>query len=160
MVLLGGILGRRGRDYRGRRRELEVMYTLCAYCERNAAEVCREDGVEDPEDALSHVVVKEKQVLLCTKCRELFAPSAISDIERLLSAPIDFPPGVTAVEHTCPQLQHEGKTEEEATYEVIMKREGDFYTATCQFCGVTVRSSAAEDFFGNEKEGRSPLPGE
>lgn len=134
---------------------MEVLYTMCAYCERTTAEICKEDDVEDPESALEYAVVGGKRILLCETCRAKFAPQSMADIQAVLEAPVEFPPGITAVEHVCPELQHQGKTEEEAELELIMHLEGEWYTVTCPFCGVTARSKAGEQPFGPKQ----PPPG-
>lgn len=120
---------------------MSVMYNMCAWCERTDQEIYVEDDLEDIEDALELTQIGDKRVSLCGRCRKLHAPNAKTDYEALLATPIDFPPGVTAIEHTCPELTFQGKSDE-ATFEMILTREGDYYTATCPHCGATVRSLA------------------
>jgi hypothetical protein len=123
----------------------QVVLTACVYCERSQGEIIASGAAENEEEALRFVLIGESQVLLCPGCRAKYAAHYDEELDELLNGPITFPPGVTAIEHTCPELEFQGKTEAEATNVLVMERKGDYYTATCEHCGVTVRSLAEDD---------------
>ena len=72
---------------------------LCYYCERTPKDILLIGETESELDALDWVVVGEANVLLCQDCREKYVDDQMADLQRLLEGPIEFPAGVTAVEH-------------------------------------------------------------
>ncbi len=128
--------------------------SLCVYCETTPDELVRLGRATDALEALVWLKVGEFPLLLCHQCVHDHAPASAGIEENymeLLDGPIEFPPGVTAVEHTCPELQYQGKDDEEATFILEMHREDTHYWATCKFCGVEVRSRAVDGPLSTEE---------
>lgn len=119
---------------------MSYILSFCVYCERSVAEICREDGIDDPEEATDFVKVGERHIVLCEECRSRFAPDAPTGMDSLLNGPIEFPPGITAVQHICPELRARGLDEEMAEVTLEMQLSDGWYSATCPHCGVTARS--------------------
>jgi hypothetical protein len=122
-----------------------VILDLCSYCERSPRDLVQEGLAEEEDEALQYYKVGENQVLLCGECAERYADENEFNLDALASCPITFPPGVTAVEHTCPALELQGKLAEQATVLLQLTRNGDYNVVTCEHCGVTVRSLAEDD---------------
>src|SRR4051812_44905872 len=120
-----------------------VILTTCVYCEASKDEIlARHPGLE-PDMALRFVLIKENQVLLCPDCRKKHAAWFDEELDELMNGPVTFPPGVTAVEHVCPELEYQGMSAEDATSTLVLERRdggGDYIYATCPHCEVTVRS--------------------
>jgi len=123
----------------------EAILEICAYCEASKEEILASGKAKTDEDALRFVLIGEDTVLLCPDCREKYAAYVDDEMDELLNGPVTFPPGVTAVEHVCPELEFQGKNELEATSILEMVRDGDYYVATCPHCEVTVRSLADDE---------------
>ncbi len=122
-----------------------VVLTTCVYCEDSIADILAKGTASTEEEALTFVVVGDARLLLCPDCRRTYAAHYDAELDELMTGPITFPPGVTAIQHTCPELEFQKKTETEATFVLTMGRVGEYYTATCPHCGVTVRSLAEDD---------------
>lgn len=124
---------------------MQITLDLCVYCEQKPEEIVAAGYAETIDEALLWVKVGQNRIQLCPDCRQKSAPEADEDYEKLLEGPIDFTPGVTAIEHCCPELEFQGKSEEEATTIIQMEREGGYYWAKCPHCGVVVRSIAEDE---------------
>lgn len=124
---------------------MQVSLNLCVSCERSPDKLVELELAPNEDEALEWVLHQGQRKLLCMECRLKYFPSATTDLDKLLEGPIDFPPGVTVVEHTCPQLEYEGKSEAEATLELKMERDGAYYHTTCPYCNVSVRSLSTDD---------------
>lgn len=124
---------------------MRVLLDLCVYCERTPTEIVEAGDAETDEDALAYAKIGENQVLLCPKCTDEYVPEPEIGLEELKKAPVSFPPGVTAVEHSCPALDEDGEAPQWSTFVLQMTRNGDYYSATCPHCGITVRSLAEDE---------------
>lgn len=124
---------------------MRIILDICVYCERKAAEIVAEGDAEDEDSALVYVKVLENQVLLCPVCIEEHTMDVEQPFELPPNGPVNFPPGVRSIEHTCPALEENGDAPQWSTYTLDMPLKGDYYTATCQHCGITVRSLATSD---------------
>lgn len=124
---------------------LSPLFHLCVYCERTIAEICFEDDVGDPEDAVELTSVGGKPISLCGKCRELYAADAKTGFDTILDSPVEFPPGITAVAHICPELRKQGLDEDLAEVELVMALKDGWYSAKCPHCGVEARSRPVLD---------------
>src|SRR5262245_6709708 len=121
------------------------MKPVCAYCETTAAEAIEAGLAANEDEALRFVLIGESQVLLCPACRKENAEWFDAEIDELLNGPVTFPPGVTALEHVCPEVEFNGGTPEQATLVLrLTERRGDYLYATCPHCQVTVRSLTEE----------------
>jgi predicted anti-sigma-YlaC factor YlaD len=118
---------------------------LCAYCELTEEEIVASGLLEEDELPLTEVRVNDHSVNLCPACRARFTSAPADHYADLLAAPVDFPPGVTAVEHCCPELEFRGIPEDEATFILTMERRDAYMWAQCEHCKVVVRSLAEED---------------
>lgn len=121
--------------------KFDQVLSVCAYCERNAAEVAA-DTLVPAEDALQPVNVGGNRVLLCPADRQDRAPMTEEEQWELLNAPIDLPAGITALNHICPMLSYDGYTDEEATIRLDLRPEGQYFVVNCPECGMVVRSAA------------------
>jgi hypothetical protein len=140
---------------------------VCAYCEKGRDEIVAEFAaarlapltVEEREamtdEALRFVLVSGNRVLLCPDDRrypadhvlagELRPPLTDQEMLELLNAPIDLPPGVTALKHHCPMLEFDGFSEDEASFTVELQPEGNYMVGGCTECGMQVRSPVLSD---------------
>jgi hypothetical protein len=116
---------------------------VCVYCERTPEEIVAASDVGELAGALRPAIVADNRIELCPRCIRLHAPYGADDPWRLDSAPITFPPGITAIEHHCPELEEEG-FEEEAYFVLEFSRDGAYYVGWCEHCGVLVRSLAED----------------
>jgi uncharacterized protein with PIN domain len=119
--------------------------TVCAYCERTIPEILDSGATNDPDMALRFVMVGENRTKLCPDCTSKYAPPGADDLHKLLEGPITFPPGVTAVEHCCPELEFRGMDEDDATFVIEMARKGEYYVGSCPHCNVVIRSLSEDE---------------
>lgn len=144
---------------------MKPIIECCAYCEKTRQEVVAEfaaarlaplqaeELAEVEREALRYVVVNGNRVLLCLDDRRYPADHplagelrpALTEQEQLdlLTAPIDLPPGITALSHHCPMLEYDGFSEEEATHTIELVADDDrpgFLWGRCVECGMEVRS--------------------
>ncbi len=146
---------------------MKPIIDCCAYCERTRDEVVAkiaasrlaplqdEERAEVEAEALRYVLVSGNRVLLCLEDRVYPADHALAGQLRpalteeeqieLLNAPIDLPPGITALSHHCPMLEFDGWPEDEATHTIELVREGSFMVGYCPECGMSVRSPVQSD---------------
>jgi hypothetical protein len=110
----------------------------CAYCERSAAEIVNEDNVP-PDEALRFVLIGGANVLLCPDCCGLREPLNESEVNDLLTAVIDLPPNIRAIEHHCPAL--EAEEDPFPVFTVRLTRQGDYFLGGCEHCGMRLRSA-------------------
>jgi hypothetical protein len=135
---------------------------VCAYCEKDRDEVVSEfekarlaplsadERQQITDEALRFVLVSGNRVLLCPDDRrypadhalagELRPPLTEAEMIELLNAPIDLPPGISSLKHNCPMLEFDGFAEDEATFMVELRQEGNFMVGGCTECGMQVRS--------------------
>jgi len=119
---------------------MRVILDICVYCERKAAEIVADGDAEDEDTALAYVKILDNQVLLCPVCIEAHTKDVEQPFELPPNGPVTFPPGIRSIEHTCPVLEENGEAPQWATYTLQMRLSGDYYIATCDHCGITVRS--------------------
>lgn len=124
---------------------MRVILDICVYCERKPAEIVAAGDAESEDEALSYIRIGENQVLLCPVCEETFAPGGNEQILELADRVVTFAPGIRSIEHTCPALEENGEAPHWATYTLELHRKDDYYFATCEHCGITVRSIATDD---------------
>lgn len=146
---------------------MKQIIDCCAYCERTRDDVVAkiaaarlaplndEERAEVEREALRFVLVGNNRVLLCLDDRVYPADHplagqlrpAMTEAEQLelLHAPIDLPPGVTALDHHCPMLEYDGFSPEEASFRVELVRDGDYMVGGCPECGMQVRSPVLSD---------------
>lgn len=123
---------------------------LCVWCERTVTEIVAEaalEGFDVPrEEAVQVCLVSSHQVALCPDCRADREPLTEEEVDELLNAPIDLPPGITKLVHICPMMVYDNFSEEESTFEVALFREegSDHYEGHCVECGMSVRSPVLE----------------
>lgn len=119
------------------------MEMCCSYCERSCTDIMQSGVVTKPSDALVWVRIHGRPILLCAECRLRFSDPR-SYFNQLLSQPIQFPEGVTSIEHTCPQLEFAGYPPDQCTFVLEMKKEDTCFRAMCPHCGVVVQSVCAK----------------
>ena len=119
--------------------------TMCTYCERSLEELLESGAARTPEEALQYVLIGDHRTVLCPDCIAAHAPPGAADPQKMLDGPITFPPGVTEMEHCCPELEARGLDEALACFTLHMERRHDYYVATCPHCGVTIRSLAEDE---------------
>lgn len=132
---------------------MKDIINVCAYCERNADEVVAETATSrllpvSLEEALQFVRVGNNRVLLCPDDRADRTPLTEAEMWELINAPVDLPPGVTALAHHCPMLEYDGFPEKEATYTVELEEDDEqpgFLVGRCPECGMSVRSPVLGD---------------
>lgn len=145
---------------------MKDIIECCAYCEKTREEVVAEfvtarlQPLQDEEraelerEALRYVLVNGNRVLLCLDDRrypsdhplagELRPALTEEEMIELLNAPIDLPPGITALDHHCPMLEYDGFAPEESTFRIELVLEGDYMVGACTECGMQVRSPVAQ----------------
>jgi hypothetical protein len=94
---------------------------------------------------LRYVLIGPNRTKLCPDCIAKYAPPGADDLQKLLEGPITFPPGITAVQHCCPEKEFQGATEEEATFVIAMTKEGEYYVGSCPHCNVVIRSLSEDE---------------
>jgi hypothetical protein len=144
---------------------MKSIIDVCAYCEASREDVVakiaaarlaplNEDELAEVEsEALRYVLVGGNRVLLCLDDRaypadhplagQLRPPMTEEEQLELLSAPIDLPPGITALAHHCPMLEFDGFPEAEATFQVERIADEDhpgYLWGKCTEGGMEVRS--------------------
>ncbi len=115
---------------------MRELLSVCAYCERDEAQIAS-------ENALVFVNIGGTRVLLCLDCRQEKPAMSEDEMWELLNAPIDLPPGITALQHHCPMLEYDGFDKAEATSTLELIPDDDkpgFLYAHCGECGMSVRS--------------------
>jgi hypothetical protein len=118
---------------------MHILLNLCVYCERLDAELAVLGLAESAESALEWVRLSSgTTVLLCEECIKRFAPNVRPYQEE---GPIDFPPGITAIDHYCAELEGRGLLEDDCTVVLELEpTEGDFCEVRCPHCGIHLRS--------------------
>ena len=150
---------------------MKNIIDCCAYCEATREEVVAklaasrlaplqgEERAEAEREALRYVLVNSERglhrVLLCPEDRmypadhqfagQLRPPMTEAEQIELLYAPVELPPGVTALSHHCPMMEFDGFPTEEATFTVELERDGDYMVGYCSECGMSVRSPVLSD---------------
>lgn len=84
--------------------------------------------------------VGDRFLQLCEECRHRFNIPVASDDE-VMYAPVDLPPGVFELEHTCPALLLDRLPREACRLRIVLVEVHPGYrSAECPSCGVGVRS--------------------
>jgi hypothetical protein len=105
----------------------------CAYCERTREEIIQSGLTTSNEDVLRYVLVGDRQGYRQLSQHEMWA---------LLCAPVDLPDGCVLYVHTCPMLQYDGFSDDEAVIEIELQSDGEYFIGNCPECGIAVRSRA------------------
>jgi hypothetical protein len=144
-----------------------TLNNMCCYCERSIQELQSDDSANsiDAEagsslfgeaidelfninTGLTNLLINSSVITLCQQCREQFAPDApvITPENYTQLAPITFPPGITSIEHHCPQLDEQILGDDDASFvlELQLQSDGRYYAAQCPHCQVRIRSLAVD----------------
>lgn len=105
---------------------MRVLLSICAYCEEATA-------------SLQYTAVGGRMVILCSRCRADRQPLTPAEVAEWLTAPVEVPPGLLAVEHHCPMLEYDGF---DASITLPLALEGAYRRVRCPECGIVIRSAA------------------
>lgn len=133
---------------------MKSIITCCVYCERSPEEVLEEPTLRQvmqletdavlpkPTEILQFVSIGSTRVLLCPFCRGERPIITPAEDYALLNAPIEFPPNILSVEHSCSMRLFDGFSEEESTM-IVSLEEGvldGYRVGRCAECGMSVCS--------------------